>query len=84
MPRFYFDLENGKDLTPDDVGHEYFDLGSAERGAVTAAMEVGRSLCAERKVSAITVVIRDEYGQKAAAVTLIIDICRLEHLDTVH
>jgi hypothetical protein len=84
MPRFYFDLQDGVNLSADDIGHEYFDLMSAERGAVTAAMEVGRNLFLTRRVSMITVVIRDENGQKAATVTLILDIDRSGHSDTFH
>jgi hypothetical protein len=61
MPRFYFDIQKGTELIPDDNGFEIDSLEAAEHEAMQTAITLGRDwLPFAREVR---VRVRDEHGR---------------------
>ncbi|MGY2047943.1 DUF6894 family protein [Methylobacterium sp. JK268] len=70
MPRFYFDIDDGR-ATPDDTGYEFADL-NAVRGQVQRLL--GELIAHSRSVVnsfQIRIEVRDETGDFAVKATLV-------------
>jgi hypothetical protein len=76
MPRFYFDIREGTRFVPDDTGHDFDGLDTAEDQAVRTATEIGRDLFPSG-AREIIVEVRNENGQRVLTVTVNIHIERV-------
>ena len=69
MAYYYLDLHECGDITVDDEGAEFADLGEARHKAVAAARDVMSSEVAAGKLClGCAIVIRDRRGEKVLAV----------------
>lgn len=62
MPRFYFDVSVGDDITRDDVGFECESLAVAEYEAARTAAEISQDALPKRRASEVCVQVRDGDG----------------------
>jgi hypothetical protein len=77
MPRFYFDIREGRRFAPDEVGLA-FDSLDAERAAAETAAEIGRELLPKGDAREITVEVRNEHRQRVLTITVSMQIERME------
>jgi hypothetical protein len=77
MPRFYFDVREGPQFTPDNEGLEFNSLDAAEYEAARAAAEIGREDLPKGKASEVTVEVRDEHGQRVLTVAVAMTVRRM-------
>ena len=69
MPRFYFDVSTGDDITRDDEGLDLASLEDVEREAKRGATDMSRD-CLPDGCSEISVQVRDEHGERVLTVTV--------------
>ncbi|WP_373867470.1 DUF6894 family protein [Microvirga aerophila] len=69
MPCFYFDVRDGVNFTPDEVGREFDSLEAAGRAAAKAAAEIGGDQLPNGDARRVTVKARNEQGQWMLTVT---------------
>jgi hypothetical protein len=74
MPRFYFDVHQGANFIPDQIGSELDSLDAAEREAAQTAVELGRDWMPHARV--VCVEVRDEQFRPVLALTLALTIER--------
>jgi hypothetical protein len=75
MPRFYFDVRQDGDLTPDEEGEELPDADAAEQEAALAAIHLVKELLHGPQAS-LAVEVRDEQGTRVARATVTLDVDR--------
>jgi hypothetical protein len=69
MPRFFFDVVDGSEVTSDQEGVEFADLEAARTEAVQGARDlVAHGIMRNEDVSGQSFSIRDEKGQTVALV----------------
>jgi hypothetical protein len=64
MPRFYFDVREGRTFTKDSKGIVYKDVAQAEREACITAAEIGRDALPKGHVRDVTVEVSDQHRQR--------------------
>ncbi|WP_425265667.1 DUF6894 family protein [Terrihabitans rhizophilus] len=70
MPRFYFDIWEGRRFIRDDDGVDLEDTDAVERTATIAAADIGREvLPREAGATSVTIEARDEAGNHLLSVT---------------
>ena len=69
MARYYFDIQDGAQVMPDDEGAEFDSLDAAVHAAARAAAEIGTSRLAKGDTSDVVIEVRDEGGQRVCTVT---------------
>ena len=69
MARYYFDVQNGKRLVPDDDGAEFDSFEAAVQAAARSAAEIGTSRLAKGDTSDVVLVVRDERNQRVCTLT---------------
>ena len=69
MARYYFDIQDGAQVVPDDEGSEFDSLEAAVQGAVRSAAEIGTGRLARGDTSDVVIEVRDERGQRVFTVT---------------
>ena len=77
MPRFYFDVREGTEVTPDNEGLEFGSLEAAEHEAARTAAEIGREDLPNGKARDATVEVQDEHGQQVFTVTVAMTMRRM-------
>lgn len=78
MPRFYFDVREGRQFEVDEDGLEFPDLDRAEQEAIEAAASIGKDRLPRGDTRDVTVEVRNERRQRVVTV-------RIElHIDRVH
>ena len=75
MPRFYFDVRQDGELTPDEEGEELPDVGAAEQEAALAAVHLAKELLHGPHAS-LAVEVRDEQSKRVARATITLDVDR--------
>jgi DNA-binding IclR family transcriptional regulator len=70
MPRFYFDVREGRRFTRDEEGLEFPDLAAAERDAACAAAEIACDALPSGEIGEISVAIRDKNQQPVMTLTV--------------
>jgi hypothetical protein len=78
VPRFYFDIREGARFIPDETGLEFDSLDAAERGAASAAAEIGRDQLPKGDARDITVELKNEHRQRVLTVTISMEIHRVD------
>lgn len=78
MPRFYFDVREGAELTPDQVGLEFDSLDAAQQEAIDAAAAIGQERLPKGAACAVTVELRDEHRQLLLMATVSMEIRRID------
>jgi hypothetical protein len=69
VARYYFDIQNGAQVVPDDEGAEFDSLDAAVQGAVRSAAEIGTGRLAKGDTSDVVIEVRDEQNQRVCTVT---------------
>ncbi len=69
MPRFFFDLRDGANVTADNEGSEFENVDAAVHAAARSAAEVGVGRLAKRDISDAVIEVRDEQSQRRCTVT---------------
>ena len=82
MPRFYFDVREGTEVTPDNDGLEFGSLEAAEYEAARTAAEIGRDDLPNGKARDVTVEARDEHGQQVFTLTVAMTVRRMKPAHT--
>ena len=70
MPRFFFDIDDGKNFTPDDVGVELEGLEAAKAEAKKTLPDIVKDEMPDGDRRDFTVVVKDEVGHEVWRVTL--------------
>jgi hypothetical protein len=70
MPRFYFDVREGTDFRPDDVGEIAATINAAEHEAAVMAAFHTRNGLPRRAARKVTVEVRNQYGQHVLTATV--------------
>ena len=78
MPRFYFDVREGANFSPDEEGLEFASFDAAERMAAEAAAEIGRDRLPKGDVRNITVEMRNEHRQRVLTITVSMEVDRVD------
>ncbi len=74
MPRFYFDVYQGANFIPDQIGSEFEGLDAAEREATQTAVQLGRDWLPHARM--VCVEVRDEQYRPVLALTVTLTIER--------
>jgi hypothetical protein len=69
VARYYFDIQNGARVVPDDEGAEFDSLDAAVQSAARSAAEIGTGRLAKGDTSDVVIQVRDEGGQRVCTVT---------------
>ena len=69
LARYYFDIQDGAQVVPDDEGAEFDSLDAAVRGAARSAAEIGTGRLVKGNTSDVVIEVRDEGGQRVCTVT---------------
>jgi hypothetical protein len=78
MPRYHFDVREGRLFVEDQDGLEFPDLETAEQEAIQAAASIGKERLPRGDTRDVTVEVRNERRQRVVTV-------RVElHIDRVH
>ncbi|MBM6595073.1 DUF6894 family protein [Microvirga pudoricolor] len=77
MPRFYFDVREGRRFAPDTEGSEFESLDAAEHKAATVAADIGRDMLPKGDARQITVEMKNERHQRLLTVTVSMEIHRV-------
>ena len=74
MPRFYFDVREGEQLTLDEEGAEFPDLAAVRQEAMLALIDVGRDILSEDSPD-IIIEVRDESGEQVvrAKISIVVE-----------
>ena len=70
MPRFFFDIHDGKNFTPDDVGVELEGLEAAKAEAKKTLPDIVKDEMPDGDRRDFTVIVKDEVGHEVLRVTL--------------
>jgi len=70
VPRFYFDVREGKRFSADETGIEFDSVDAAERAAATAAAEIGRDRLPRGECREITIEMRNEHRHRVLTVSM--------------
>ncbi len=70
MPRFFFDIHDGEDFTPDHQGLELEGLEAAKEEAKKALPDIVRDEMPDGDRRDFTVVVKDEIGHEVLRVKL--------------
>jgi len=77
MPRFYFDVREGRLFTSDDEGLEFPSLDKAEQEAIQAAASIGKDRLPRGDTREVTVEVRNERRQRVLTVRISLEIDRV-------
>jgi len=69
VARYYFDIQDGAQVMPDDEGAEFDSLDAAVHAAARSAAEIGTSRLAKGDTSDVVIEVRDEQNQRVCTVT---------------
>ena len=69
LARYYFDIQDGAQIIPDDEGSEFDSLDAAVQEAVRSAAEIGEDRLAKGDTSDVVIEVRDEQNQRVCTVT---------------
>ena len=69
MARYYFDIQDGAQVVPDDEGAAFDSLDAAVQAAARSAAEIGTSRLAKGDISDVVIEVRDEQNQRICTVT---------------
>jgi hypothetical protein len=78
VPRFYFDVREGAQVTRDDVGLDLESLDAAEAEAIRAAAGISRESLSRGRASEIMVQVRDELGEQVIIVAISMTVRRID------
>jgi hypothetical protein len=78
VPRFYFDVREGAQVTRDDVGLDLESLDAAEAEAIRSAAEISRESMPSARASEIMVQVRDERGEQIIIVAISMTVRRMD------
>jgi hypothetical protein len=70
MPRFFFDIHDGEDFTPDHVGMELEGLEAAKAEAKKTLPDIVKDEMPDGDRRDFTVVVKNEVGHEVLRVTL--------------
>ena len=70
MPRFFFDIHDGENFTPDDVGLELKSLEAAKAEAKKTLPDIVKDEMPDGDRRDFIVVVKDEVGHEVLRVTL--------------
>jgi hypothetical protein len=76
MPRFYFDVSQGRTFIPDEGGFELDSLDAAEHEATQTLVQLGRDWLP--RCHEVCVLVRDERHQTVLALSVAMRVQRLE------
>jgi hypothetical protein len=77
MPLFYFDIRDGEDFIPDDVGLNYPDVESARDAAAVALADMAKDVLPGPLVHEMAVEVRDSAKDPLLRAALRFEIQRL-------
>jgi hypothetical protein len=69
LARYYFDIQDGTQVVPDDEGAEFDSLDAAVQAATRSPAEIGTNRLAKGDTSDVVIEVRDERGQRVCTVT---------------
>jgi hypothetical protein len=69
LARYYFDIQDGAQVIPDDEGAEFDRLDAAVQAAARSAAEIGTGRLAKGDTSDVVIEVRDEGDQRVFTVT---------------
>jgi hypothetical protein len=69
LARYYFDIQDGAQVVPDDEGAEFASLDAAVQAAARSAAEIGTDRLAKGDTSDVVIEVRDGRGQRVCTVT---------------
>ena len=69
MARYYFDIQDGAQVVPDDEGAAFDSLDAAVQSVARSAAEIGTGRLAKGDTSDVVIEVRDERGQRVCTVT---------------
>jgi hypothetical protein len=75
MPRYFFDIDDGRTLTPDETGLELDDVEAVRREAIKALPEIAQEVLPEDERRQVVVTARDSAGRRilTARLTLTVE-----------
>ena len=68
LARYYFDIQDGAQVVPDDEGAEFDSLHAAVHGATRSAAEIGTGWLAKGDTRDVAIEVRDQRGQRICTV----------------
>ena len=77
MPRFYFDVREGRLFVEDQDGLEFPDLDAVEQEAIQAAASMGKDRLPRGDTRDVTVEVRNERRQRVLTVKVSLEIDRV-------
>ncbi len=69
MPRFFFDMLDGREWSPDEEGLEFPDLDAARRDAQVTIGQVVKDIVPDGNEDVIVLRIRDDAGKTALMIS---------------
>jgi hypothetical protein len=72
MPRFFFDYDDGKSVTADDVGLELATREDVHRAVLDALPDLARELLPEHPVREMSIQVRNEAGRHILTTSLVL------------
>ncbi len=78
MPRFYFDIREGKLFVEDRDGVEFASFDDAEQEAIEAAASIGKDRLPRGDTRDVTVEVRDERSRRVVTVRVELHIDRVD------
>jgi hypothetical protein len=76
MPRFFFDLDDGGGLLPDEFGVELPGLEAAEREGTAALVDIAKDAMSNGSTREVTLSVRDDSGQAQLVLKVTLAISR--------
>ena len=75
MPRYFFDINDGQTLTPDETGLELDDAEAVRREAIKALPEIAQDVLPEDDRREVVVTAKDNAGRRilTARLTLTVE-----------
>ena len=77
MPRYHFDVREGRLFVEDRDGLEFPDLDTAEQEAIQAAASIGKERLPRGDTRDVTVEVRNERRQRVLTVKVSLEIDRV-------
>ena len=77
MPRYYFDVRDGEEFTPDDLGIEFDGIERARDEAARALGEIAREALPGSVAREIAIEVRDEDKEPLLRAALRFEVQRL-------
>ncbi len=78
MPRFYFDVREGRRFSSDDEGLDFPSLEAAEQEAIEAAADIGRDRLPRGDTREVTVEVCNDRRQRVLTVRVSLEIDRVD------